>query len=192
MELDFVQYCNFFTDSLAQKNQLAVTPNPIRAFCNSYITWLKSNMGVAIAGTCATFFETKKRVSYRLTFTALLRWVSMDVCTLVSNGILTYYHLQDVICLNAKTDIFQAHLQSGSVLPILPPAPKTPPQTFIDLTPLKITPNKRPYEKEELQQFIQDISIVCASGETIEELSSKIGEELAVEVSSMRHINPAV
>jgi hypothetical protein len=79
----------------------------------------------------------------------------MHVCTLVSNEILTYYHLQDVICLNAKTDIFQAHLQSESVLPIvppiLPPAPKTPPQTFRDLTLLMSTPNKRPYENEEFQ-----------------------------------------
>jgi hypothetical protein len=75
----------------------------------------------------------------------------MHICTLVSNGILTYYYLQDVICLNAKTDIFQAHLQSESVTPILPPAPKTPPQTSRDLTPLMSTPNKRPYEKEELQ-----------------------------------------
>jgi hypothetical protein len=57
---------------------------------------------------------------------------------------------------------------------------------------LMSTPNKRPYEKEELQLFIQDISIVCAFGETIEELSSEIGEELAVEVTSMRDINPAV
>jgi hypothetical protein len=41
MELDFVQYCNLFTDSLVQLNQLVVTPNPVRAFCNSYLTWLK-------------------------------------------------------------------------------------------------------------------------------------------------------
>ncbi|KAG9301129.1 hypothetical protein G9A89_012512 [Geosiphon pyriformis] len=171
MELDFVQYCNLFTDSLAQLNKLVVTPNPIRAFCNSYITWLKSNAGVAIAGTCATFFETKK---------AHKRLVIIHSTT------------EDLICLKAETDIFQAHLKLGSVPPILLPAPKTPPQTFIDLTPSKLTPNKRPYEKEELQLFIQDVSIVCAFGETIEELSLKIGEELAVEVSSMRDINPAV
>ncbi|CAI2198494.1 12639_t:CDS:2, partial [Funneliformis geosporum] len=84
------------------------------------------------------------------------------------------------------------HLQPESVPPILLPAPKTPPQNFRDLTPLMSTPNKRPYEKEELQLFIQDISIVCAFWETIEELSSEIGEELAVEVFSMRDINPAV
>ena len=41
-------------------------------------------------------------------------------------------------------------------------------------------------------RVIQDIDIICAFGETVEELSSKIGEELAVEVSSMRDINPAV
>jgi hypothetical protein len=41
-------------------------------------------------------------------------------------------------------------------------------------------------------RFIQDISIVCAFGETIEELSSKIGEKTAVEVSFMRDINPTV
>jgi len=123
MELDFVQYFNLFTDSLAQLNQLVTTPNPIRAFCSSYLTWLKSNAGVAMAGTCAKFFETKKTHK---------RSVIINSTT------------EDVICLNAKTDIFQAHLQSESV----PPAPKTPPRTSRDLTLLMSTPNKRPYEKE--------------------------------------------
>ncbi|CAI2193383.1 2282_t:CDS:2, partial [Funneliformis geosporum] len=130
-----------------------------------------SNSGVAITGTCAKFFETKKAHK---------------------RSVIIHSTTEDVICLNAKTDIFQAHLQPESVPPILLPAPKTPPQNFRDLTPLMSTPNKRPYEKEELQLFIQDISIVCAFWETIEELSSEIGEELAVEVFSMRDINPAV
>ncbi|CAG8557479.1 11358_t:CDS:2, partial [Paraglomus occultum] len=171
MELDFVQCCNLFTDSLTQINKLVATPSPIRAFCNNYLAWLKSNAGVAITRTCAEFFETNK---------AHKRLVSIHGTT------------EDVICLNAKTDILQAHLQSESIPPILPSAPKTPPQTCMDLSPLKSTPNKRSYEKEELQLFIQDVSIVCASGQTFEELSSKIEEELAVEVSSMRDTNPAV
>ncbi len=79
--------------------------------------------------------------------------------------------LQDTVYLNVRTSAFQAHLQSESSLSVRTSetprtsetfgspstegtsrTPQTPPQTFRDLTPLLDTPNKRPFEKGELQQ----------------------------------------
>ncbi|CAG8632697.1 3509_t:CDS:2, partial [Ambispora gerdemannii] len=83
-------------------------------------------------------------------------------------------------------------------------APRTPPQVPRDLDSLTTTPNKRPLENEEVQHILivsclahsskysQDISVICAFGKTITELALEIGEELVIELSSVRDINPAV
>ncbi|RHZ78278.1 hypothetical protein Glove_166g253 [Diversispora epigaea] len=72
------------------------------------------------------------------------------------------------------------------------PQPRTPPQAPRDLTPLKTTPNKRPRNKEEIQRYSEDISVICAFDKSVSELTLEIGEELAIELSSIRDINPAV
>ncbi|CAG8581905.1 16463_t:CDS:2 [Dentiscutata erythropus] len=72
------------------------------------------------------------------------------------------------------------------------PQPRTPPQAPRVLTPLKTTPNKRPRNKEEIQRYSEDISVICAFDKSVSELTLEIGEELAIELSSIRDINPAV
>ncbi|CAG8849001.1 35809_t:CDS:2, partial [Gigaspora margarita] len=83
----------------------------------------------------------------------------------------------------------QSHIQSQSLI-----SPKTPLQTYqnLKLTHLKTTPNKRPLEKEELQQYSQDISIICAFTMTKGKLIKEIGEKLVEELSSVRTINPPI
>ncbi|CAG8626613.1 6912_t:CDS:10, partial [Ambispora gerdemannii] len=72
------------------------------------------------------------------------------------------------------------------------PQPRTPPQAPRDLTPLKTTPNKRSWNKEEIRRNSNNISVICAFDKSVSELTLEIGEELAIELSSIRDINPAV
>ncbi|CAG8537560.1 7382_t:CDS:2 [Acaulospora colombiana] len=72
------------------------------------------------------------------------------------------------------------------------PQPRTPPQAPRNLTSLKTSPNKRPRNKEEIQRYSEDISVICAFDKSVSELILEIGEELAIELSSIRDINPAV
>jgi len=91
--------------------------------------------------------------------------------------------IEDTVSLNAKTNAFQTHLQSGSLLPVgISEDPRIPPQTFLALTSLLSTPDKRPFEKEEFQQYVQKISIVYAANRTIEDLTEEVGKELATEL----------
>lgn len=106
-----------------------------------------------------------------------------------SQSVALHNTVETTICLNAKTEALQSHIQSQSLI-----SPKTPPQTYqnLKLTHLKTTPNKRPLEKEELQQYSQDISIICAFTMTKGKLIKEIGEKLVEELSSVRTINPPI
>ncbi|RHZ59661.1 hypothetical protein Glove_362g5 [Diversispora epigaea] len=73
--------------------------------------------------------------------------------------------VEDTVCLNAKTSTFQAHLGSELLL-------------------------SRPFEKGELQQYIQKISVICAFDRTSEDLTAEIGEELTRGLFTIRDINP--
>ncbi|CAG8477432.1 13143_t:CDS:2 [Dentiscutata heterogama] len=64
-------------------------------------------------------------------------------------------------------------------------------QTPRDMSPLMTTPNKRPLEKE-VQQYSEDISVVCAYGKPASELALEIGDECAIELSSDHDIIPSV
>ncbi|RIB28917.1 hypothetical protein C2G38_2156758 [Gigaspora rosea] len=94
--------------------------------------------------------------------------------------------VETTICLNAKTEALQAHIQSKSLI-----SSKAPLQTYqnLKLTHLKTTPNKQPLE---LQQYSQDISIICAFMMAKDKLIKEIGKELAEELSSVHTINPPV
>ncbi|CAB5298289.1 unnamed protein product [Rhizophagus irregularis] len=72
------------------------------------------------------------------------------------------------------------------------PAPKTPSQAPCDLTPLERTPNKRPLNKDEIQQYSEDISVICAFDKTISELTLEISTELANKLYFVRVTNPEV
>ncbi|CAB4441328.1 unnamed protein product [Rhizophagus irregularis] len=61
-----------------------------------------------------------------------------------------------------------------------------------DLTSLEITPNKRPISNEEILQYSEDISVICAFDKSIAELNLIIGAELANKFSSVRDINPEI
>nr|CAG8653200.1 4512_t:CDS:2 [Entrophospora candida] len=61
-------------------------------------------------------------------------------------------------------------------------SPKISPQVSQHLTELMSTPNK----------YSQDISLICAYGKTILELTLEIGKELTKELSSIHDINPAI
>ncbi|CAG8649966.1 8109_t:CDS:2, partial [Acaulospora morrowiae] len=67
----------------------------------------------------------------------------------------------------------------------------TPPYTR-DLSSLKITSNKRPLNNKEIQQYTNDISVMCAFNMTPSELSVEVGGELANELFSIRDTNPEV
>ncbi|CAG8786139.1 9847_t:CDS:2, partial [Cetraspora pellucida] len=68
---------------------------------------------------------------------------------------------------------------------------KTLIQTPRDISSLMSTPNKRPLEKE-VQQYSENISVVCAFGKTASELALEIGEECAIELFSVRNTTPSV
>ncbi|CAG8648275.1 9422_t:CDS:2 [Funneliformis mosseae] len=70
--------------------------------------------------------------------------------------------------------------------------PRTPSQALRDLTPLEIIPNKRPLNKEEIQQYSEDISVICAFDKTISELTLEISAKLANKLSFVRDTNPEV
>ncbi|CAG8599562.1 11250_t:CDS:2 [Paraglomus brasilianum] len=71
------------------------------------------------------------------------------------------------------------------------PVPRTPPQRPLDLSLLMTTPNKRPRRKE-VQQYSEDICVICAFDKPISELTLEIGEDLAKELCTIRDINPKV
>ncbi|CAG8625182.1 3221_t:CDS:2, partial [Ambispora gerdemannii] len=110
--------------------------------------------------------------------------------------------VENTLLLNSKTEIIQARLQpldallSSDALQLsdatdtLPP--KTPPQTPRELAHLLNTPNKRPIEKEELWDYTEKNSVICAFALTAKELETKIGIELTKELSSMRDRSPVV
>ncbi|RGB28531.1 hypothetical protein C1646_767719 [Rhizophagus diaphanus] len=69
---------------------------------------------------------------------------------------------------------------------------RIPPQALWDLTSLEITSNKRPISNEELLQYSEDISVICAFNKSIAELNLAISAELANKFSSIRDINPEI
>ncbi|RIB16384.1 hypothetical protein C2G38_2038620 [Gigaspora rosea] len=106
-------------------------------------------------------------------------------------SVVLHHIVEETVCLNAKTNALQAHLWSNSPLPVgTSKTLRTPPQTFRAQTSFLNTSDERPFEKEEFQQYIQTISIVCAFDRTIEDLTKEIGEELAKEVLTIRDNNP--
>ncbi|CAG8671661.1 2348_t:CDS:2, partial [Cetraspora pellucida] len=68
---------------------------------------------------------------------------------------------------------------------------KTSIQIPRDMSSLMSTPNKRPLEKE-VQQYSENISVVCAFGKTTSDLALEIGEECAIELFSDRNTIPSV
>ncbi|CAG8749266.1 16341_t:CDS:2, partial [Racocetra persica] len=186
-EINFEQAVIIFRESLDQLNQFASTPNPIKAFCHNYLEWLKSRAGITIIQECRKYFEATKyqRQSAVLNDT-----------------------VENTLLLNSKTEIIQAQLQPSDALlspdPLSPSItiqlsdatdtlpPKTPPQTPRELTYLLNTPNKRPIEKEELWDYTQNNSVICAFALTAKELETEIGTELTKELFSMRDRNPVV
>ncbi|KAF0475633.1 hypothetical protein F8M41_024581 [Gigaspora margarita] len=169
-ELDFYQAFNLFTDSLNLLKQLISTPVSVRIFCTDYLAWLESEAGSAIINLCNNVFSTEK---------------------MHKQSVVLHNTVEETVCLDAKTNAFQAHLWSGSPLSVeTSKTPRTSQLTSRALTSLLNTPDKRPFEKEEFQQYIQKISIVCAFDRTIEDLTKEIGEELAKEVLAIRDNNP--
>ncbi|CAG8774825.1 16552_t:CDS:2, partial [Acaulospora morrowiae] len=71
-----------------------------------------------------------------------------------------------------------------------PKPPKTPLQTrrLKDL----ISPEKRPLENQELQNYSKEISVICAFGMNTEKLIKEIGEELFGKLSSVHYENPSI
>ncbi|CAG8515879.1 28183_t:CDS:2 [Dentiscutata erythropus] len=126
--IDYYQALVLFFESLDQLNRLISIPLPIKAFCFNYISWLKSYTGIATIKACRKFFDAKAVQS-----------LSASI----------YNTVETTICLNAKTEALQAHIQSKSLI-----SSKTPPQTYqnLKLTHLKTTSNKRPLKKDEVQQ----------------------------------------
>ncbi|RHZ80490.1 hypothetical protein Glove_134g75 [Diversispora epigaea] len=186
-EISFEQAVIVFRESLDQLNQLTITPNPIRSFCHNYLEWLKSRAGIKIIEECRKYFDATKyqRQSAVLNDT-----------------------VENTLFLNSKTDVIQAQLQpsgalqssdalSSSIAIQLSDATdtlphKTPPQTPRELAHLLNTPNKRPIEKEELWNYTQNNSVICAFALTAKELETEIGIELTKELSSIRDRNPVV
>ncbi|CAG8510485.1 3428_t:CDS:2 [Paraglomus occultum] len=65
------------------------------------------------------------------------------------------------------------------------PQPRTPPQAPRNLIQLRIS-------DREINRKFSNISVICAFDKSVSELALEIGEELAIELSSIRDINPAV
>ncbi|RUS23027.1 hypothetical protein BC937DRAFT_93384 [Endogone sp. FLAS-F59071] len=174
-DLDFDQLFAIFTESLDQINQLIAVPVSIRSVCSNYLSWLQTLTGKGAVEICRGFFEAKM---------LLRRKTSMKVV------------VEETVNVTAHTEAYQSHLQSlvhvNEAFPEFPQyVPRTPPNLQGDLTLLMKTPNKRPLEDEQVQQYSHDATVVFAS-EMTEELKAKIGEDLAKEISSVRGKNPAV
>ncbi|RUS32896.1 hypothetical protein BC938DRAFT_473881 [Jimgerdemannia flammicorona] len=174
-DLDFDQLFAIFTESLDQINQLIAVPVSIRSVCSNYLSWLQTLTGKGAVEICRGFFEAK---------ILLRRKTSMKAV------------VEETVNVTAHTEAYQSHLQSlvhvNEAFPEFPQyAPRTPPNLQGDLTLLMKTPNKRPLEDEQVQQYSHDATVVFAS-EMTEELKAKIGEDLAKEISSVRGKNPAV
>ncbi|CAG8641747.1 10104_t:CDS:10, partial [Ambispora leptoticha] len=180
-EINFEQAVTLFRESLDQLNQLTATPNPIKSFCHNYLEWLKSRAGITIVQECRKYFDATKYQRHS---------------TVLNNTV------ENTLLLNSKTEIIQARLQPLDALlssDALQPSdatdtlpPKTPPQTPRELAHLLNTPNKRPIEKEELWDYTEKNSVICAFALTAKELETKIGIELTKELSSMRDRSPVV
>ncbi|RUS34380.1 hypothetical protein BC938DRAFT_480843, partial [Jimgerdemannia flammicorona] len=52
--------------------------------------------------------------------------------------------------------------------------------------------NKRPLENEEIQIFSSNANIICSFCMTTAQISAEVGEELAMEIASVRDNNPVV
>ncbi|CAI2181752.1 8753_t:CDS:2 [Funneliformis geosporum] len=115
--VDFDQAYSIFTDSLDKTNQIVNILLPIKSFCRNYLKWLKSCAGIATIGACCNFFDVKK---------------------MQSQSFKLHDTVETTICLNAKMEVFQCHLQSSGSLP----SPKSPSQIYRELTHLISTPNK--------------------------------------------------
>ncbi|CAG8595946.1 58_t:CDS:2, partial [Racocetra fulgida] len=92
----------------------------------------------------------------------------------------------EMVCLNAKTNTFQDHLRSetSGILQTLS-------QTFRVQMPFLNTPNKRPFEKEELQQLFS-FPLSCVVFTNRRRPNEEIGDELARESFIIQDINPEI
>ncbi|RIA89571.1 hypothetical protein C1645_824693 [Glomus cerebriforme] len=140
--------------------------------------------GKALARTCQEFYDAKINLERKFTMNSVIK-ESVNV-TAQTKGLQTF--LQSEIESSSSPSTPSPCSSETNSLPSIPLSPLTKTNNPHSLT----TPQKWRFKDEQVQQYVNNLPLICAIDLSIEQLKLVVGMELAQLTMSIRSQNPPI